>query len=409
LQKRNEQLTALQEIGVDITSQLELKEVLGSIAEHANIIMSADFSTIFPYDFDKDKFDAGVRKGKIEIEPSIPSNTGFSVRITKSGRAVFSENAESSGAKPTFIENKKVKSFAGIPLIAKGKTVGILYVNYFERHSFSKEEQEVISLLANQAAVAIENARLYQEVKNTQSEIADKERILVLTSVAADFVHKMNNLAGTIPNWVTLARRQMNPELERDKRVIGYLEKISQDAKVILQEARRLQDPLPQPESIDVGELAGSIVAQMELIASPDIKMIFRAESSLGYVWAVKQQLSDALFNIIDNGVKSIVGQGTMLVQVRRDPDRLEQFIRIDVSDTGSGIPSDKLDKIFELGTTYRPKSGGMGYGLWRARNIVEGIDGEIVARSESGKGSIFSILLPVTTFEESADSEVVR
>jgi signal transduction histidine kinase len=119
--------------------------------------------------------------------------------------------------------------------------------------------------------------------------------------------------------------------------------------------------------------------------------------------------LSDAVFNIIDNSVKAITDKGEVRVQVGRDPDRPEQIIRIDVTDTGVGIPIDKLDNIFELGTTYRPEAGGMGYGLWRSRNIVEGIGGEITAQSFLGKGSTFSILLPLSTHKEGADSENVR
>jgi len=181
LEQRNEQLAALQEIGVEITSQLELDKLLDAIVAHTNALLSADFSTLFLYNHERGEFEKGIRKGKIEAEPSIPSNTGYSGRIAQDQRAVFVENVESElNVKPIFLENKKVKSFAGIPLVSRGKTVGILYVNYLDRHGFSKEEQNVIGLLANQAAVAIENATLYEHLaqanRNLSQLYSEEER-----------------------------------------------------------------------------------------------------------------------------------------------------------------------------------------------------------------------------------------
>ena len=242
LEKRNVQLAALQAIGVEITSQLDLKEVLGSIAEHANTIMSADFSTIFSYDAVQNRFDVGVRRGNIMVEPSTPSNTGFSAQVAKSAVSVFAENVESSGAKSTFIENKKVKSFAGIRLLSKGKTVGILYVNYLERHFFSEEERDVIGLLANQAAVAIENARLHQQVgakvqelERAQEQIAEREAVVTRAGIAADFVHRLNNFAGTIPIWVDQIRDHIGADvLCSDKILADYLDRVDSDAERLL-------------------------------------------------------------------------------------------------------------------------------------------------------------------------------
>ena len=128
-----QQLTALQKIGVQITSQLELNEVLGSVVESANSILSADFSTLFPYDWRRGRFEEGTRKpkGELEPEPSIPSIAGLAARIAEGLQPCFVENAEiEPGVKSDFIQEKKIRSFAGVPLEFRGKCVGVLFVNY---------------------------------------------------------------------------------------------------------------------------------------------------------------------------------------------------------------------------------------------------------------------------------------
>jgi len=317
----------------------------------------------------------------------------------------FEQKAKAKGIRvwPTFGRlDRPTHSWLGVPMMVGGRVAGVISIQSLEQErAFDRAQQELLTTVANQAAVAIENARLYQrldekiiQLEHAQGEIADKERALVLTGVAADFVHRMNNLAGTIPNWVALAKRLLSED-KRGRRIGNYLERIAEDTKVLLREARRLRDPLPEPEDIDMGELIGSIVGQMQLIASPEIDVTFHSEPNLDRVRAVKPQLSDAIFNVIDNGVKAITGEGRVSVTLARDVDYPEEFITIDISDTGCGIPPDRLTAMFELGTSYWPSSEGMGYGLWRARNIIESIGGSICAESEEGAGSTFHITLP--------------
>jgi two-component system NtrC family sensor kinase len=294
------------------------------------------------------------------------------------------------------------RSLIAVPLKLEQRVIGVLYLNDENPHDFTETEVSLLLTLASQAAIAIENARLYadllqkvKELEDAQSEIANKERALVIVTMAADYVHRVNNLAGTLPNWVALAKKQLDPDNDRNKQVLRYLEGIAQDSRLLLEEARRLRDPLPSPEEIDVYELIDSILAQMELIAAPEIDFVIQSEPNLGRVYAVRTQISDALFNVLDNGVKAISGAGQLSVSLKRDTDRPRDFIMIEISDTGHGIPPDRLETIFELGRTYRAGSKGIGYGLWRTRTIVEGIGGSISAESTAGEGTTFFITLP--------------
>lgn len=405
-QQKAMQLAVLYGIGVKLTSQLNLEEVLDLIVDSANEALSADFSTLFLYDSQNDEFRSGVRKGKIEIEPSIPSSSGFSGTLAKEQSPLFVEDAENEPSiKSTFAESKGVKSFSSIPLVIRGDTVGVLHINFLEPHSFFDEEKQVVQMLANQAAVAIENARLYQdlgqkvvELEQAQSAIADAERALVRTSLAADFAHKMNNMAGTIPNWANLIKRKLGPVSEKNEQVIRYLDNIEKEAKRILQEARKLQEPMPEPERVDLAELVGSIIRQIELTIAPSIVVEFRSVSDLPPIRANRAQLTNAILNVVYNAQKAIRDKGKIVVALEQNMKAEPTAIQLAISDTGCGIASDLLDNIFEFGTVYWSDGKGTGYGLWRTRNIIEGLGGSISVESTLAQGSTFTISLPTMT-----------
>jgi signal transduction histidine kinase len=205
----------------------------------------------------------------------------------------------------------------------------------------------------------------------------------------------MNNLAGTIPNWVALIKRQLGPVSRQNERLIGYLNNIVEDAERILLEARRLKEPISKPEKVNLGGLVKSIVAQTELATAPDVEIVLECEEDLPFVRAIRSQLENAVLSIIQNAIKSISGKGRITINARQSMDLGQEMIRLEILDTGCGIPADRLDSIFELGTVYWSDGKGTGYGLWRARSIVESIGGKISVDSILGKGSTFTILLP--------------
>jgi GAF domain-containing protein len=414
LQKRNDQLAALQAIGVEITSRLDLKEVLGSIAELANAIMSADFSTIFPYDSTQNKFDVGIRRGKIDVEPSNPSNTGFSVQVAQSQKSIYAESVTSSVAKPNFIENKKVKSFAGVPLIVRGKTVGVLYVNYLEYHSFSKEEQDVIRLLANQAAVAIENARLYGEMEQqvrqrtqewlrTRQSLIAAEKQAAINSVAGELVHKMNNLAGTIPVRVKLGKEELNPEVPRDKRLIDILDSIQNDTLNLLEAAKHIRESTTSEAvvQLDVNEIMRIAVARAREVFPAEFEQIKLYDTYLSsplYIAAPRNALLRALEHLLHNAVEAMPSGGELHVTTREVVSQDRQLVEVLIVDSGLGIRPIDLPKVFDL--FFTTKSQGLGFGLWEVKNIIKGIEGEIDVELRN-PGTAFRISVPKATWTD--------
>jgi len=181
-----------------------------------------------------------------------------------------------------------------------------------------------------------------------------------------------------------------------DDRVLEYLERISAEARFFLQEAKGINQPLPTPEDIDVVSLVDSILGQMEIVASPNVHFSLDSEYATAVVHAIRQQLSDAIFNIIDNGAKAIPGEGTVSVRLKSYSTSVNEIV-IEISDTGCGVSEEAQKRIFELGETH--SAGGTGYGLWRSRNIIEGIGGSLSLQDTSNEGTTFQIILPVVHY----------
>jgi signal transduction histidine kinase len=358
---------------------------------------------LFTYNATRDQFELGVRRGDIRTNPSLPDKNGVAYQIASTGLGIFADIASDQFPKEEFLKKNNVVSFAGVPLIIGENTVvGILYVNYHSSHDFSDEEKGYIQLLANQAAVAIDNANLYSELQNkitelekAQNRLLTAERLMVMNEIAAEFVHRLGNLAGTIPVRVTLAKEKLDPEDTNDRAVIRYLDGINSDAKGLLEAAKNLERGAAfdtEMVTVDINHLITSVVSHIGIPNAIQVKENFN--NNLPDVEIPKEQFSETIKNLVMNGIQAMPGGGTLMISTDIVKKFDAQYVQIVVSDTGNGIPKPDQEKIFELFYTTKPQ--GLGYGLWRDKNLIEALKGQISLVSSNDQGSKFEILLPV-------------
>jgi GAF domain-containing protein len=406
VRERTEQLTALQDIGVKIASTTDPEEVLHAIVHHAKEIMSADSCVLFPYDHEKHVFGEGIWVREIDMDLDIPNKDGFTAAMAERQVPYFAEDARNELVRKSRLANdKEIHTFACIPLVTRQNTVGVLYVNYLKPHSFSKEEREIIQLLCNQAAVALEHTRLLadlnernEELRKAQTKIAESEAFLVRTSIAADFVHRANNLVGTIPIWLDQIRDILEEKEVVSPQLHMYLENIDSDVDDILRAAENLKTP-PEAEPINVGEILQSLVSQVRIQTPSSIDVKMAKDGSIFLVNAITSELIHAFWSIIENGIDAMPGGGKLDIVVARAGTREKSEVEVQITDKGKGIDQEVREHIFS--PFYSTKASHMGYGLWRAKNVIENAGGTITFESEVGKGTTFSIRLPILDSEE--------
>jgi GAF domain-containing protein len=393
-EKRVRQLKLIQRIALEISSQLELREVLKEIAEGANEVLEADFTTIFPYD-KAHGFEAGIRVGSFEEPPSIPARRGWVSEIVETGEPLFVvDAAKDPHVDETLLRESGAESFIAYPIQFAGKPVGVMFVNFVEQRLFTDSEREWVEYLSNQAAVAIQNAKNF-------ARAAEIERLNAANIMASDFIHRLGNFLGSIPPRIQMVESQFLTSAETcdPEQVTKELDEIVAEVVREQKELREaLEIPLEQkPRRVDLNTLLQSVVIRVNARAPSGVRFHEKYEKGLPQLVCYTTPLFEAMRVVVQNAVDAVAEAGggdvyisSHLVSQEDAPSRIKVVVR----DTGPGIPEEQMPRMFEL--FYTTKSAGTGYGLWRARYIARQLGGDILVDSKLEEGTTFSILLPV-------------
>ncbi len=297
-------------------------------------------------------------------------------------------------------EGRSVQSWLGAPMIVGEQVIGALVIEHASKtRVFGEDGKRVLSAIARQTALAVGNARLYDLWLREQEKMIAIEKFSVMTQIAGEFAHRMNNLVGTIPVRINLAKDKLNPDDPRDAEVIKQLNKIYEDSQQLLQAAQQIKETTASraPESININELAGTAIKKATSFL-PDIerrvKVSLHFASNLPTIQAERNELLDTLTNLIKNGLEAMPEGGALTIETRLGNLANKDCIEVAVTDTGQGIPPENLSKIFDLFFTTKP--GGLGFGLWKDKVYIQRIGGDIEVRSEVGKGTTFVIKIPL-------------
>jgi signal transduction histidine kinase len=295
----------------------------------------------------------------------------------------------------------RVKSFLVIPMIARGRTVGVMAAdNLVSRAPIPAHAMELLQTFAAQAAVAVENARLFQEIqeKSQQLELASKHKSQFLANMSHELRTPMNavlgytdlildNIFGDVPEPIreTLERIKANGQ-----HLLGLINDVLDLSKM---EAGQLTLALGEYAMADV---VHAVVAGVESLAAGKklaLKAIIPPDLSRGR--GDERRLTQVLLNLAGNAIK-FTDTGQVLIEARA----VDGAFIVSVADTGPGIAEEDRQKIFEefqqADSSSTRTKGGTGLGLSISRRIVELHGGRMWVESELGAGSTFYFTVPV-------------
>ena len=275
-----------------------------------------------------------------------------------------------------------------VPLRSKEVLTGILLLaNKTSGETYSTEDRQLLRTIANQAAVNIENARLYDQL---QQQLIKSSKLASLGELATNVAHEVNNSLQSVINYGTI----LYEDLDKDN-------PMREDAKVIEEEALRARNIVEillgiarkertTRETVDLNDVVKSVVTLARLRAKLENVMIqenYSSEPPL--VQASAEQLTQVFLNLFTNATDAMPKGGTIDVASFVG----EKNVIFTITDTGTGIPQDVKEKIFE--PLYTTKANGTGLGLTVSKSIVEEHGGTIEVESEENKGTKFTIKLP--------------
>jgi signal transduction histidine kinase/CheY-like chemotaxis protein len=299
----------------------------------------------------------------------------------------------------------RVKSFLVIPMIARGRTVGVLAAdNKVSRAPIPPQTVDLLQTFAAQAAVAVENARLFQEIqdKGRELEVASRHKSQFLANMSHELRTPLNAIIGVSEMLLEDAQAAAQPDqieaheriLRAGRHLLALINDILDLSKI---EAGKLELSL---ESVAVVPLVEDVLATIRPLAAKNgNKVDVECPADAGVIRADPTRLRQALLNLASNASK-FTERGRIRVTVTRQPDDLgRDWVSMAVSDTGIGMTAEQMGRLFEeftqadASTTRR--YGGTGLGLAISRRLCRLMGGDITVASTPGQGSTFTIRLP--------------
>lgn len=290
-----------------------------------------------------------------------------------------------------------------IPLVNQDRLIGFCNLGPRTDHRmYSAEDLRLLMTLGQNAAIALDNAMLYEDLKRSQALMRRTDRLRSLEIIAGGFAHEIRNPLTSIKTFIQLAH-----ERKDDEEFMGTFSAIVADdvtrierlIQEILDYARYME---PKFTEEDLNDIISSCLYFIEVKAdSKGIAIEKDLAPDLPMIMVDRQQLKQVLLNLFLNAMDAMEGTGGRLaVRTHRLTKGEETWVQIEVADTGSGIPADSLEHIFDPFFTTKHESAervGTGLGLTIVHQIVKEHRGSIEVDSTVGAGTTFLVNLPVS------------
>ena len=299
-----------------------------------------------------------------------------------------------------YIVAKQPKSLLCTPLLNQGQLSGLLYLeNNLTTGAFTADRLEVLQLLSSQAAISIDNAKLYTEMAELNDELKEMDRLKddFLANTSHELRTPLNGIIGITQSLLEGAGGPLTDEqITNLQMVVSSGKRLDTLVNYILDFSKlKRQEIELQRKPIDFRQLTQLVMSLSKpLLGGKPLELQNQIADDLPPVYGDENRLQQIMHNLIGNAIKfTASGEVTVTAQVTED-NRIE----ITVADTGIGIPTDKFDDIFksfeQVDASTAREYGGTGLGLSITKQLVELHGGTISVASELGHGSQFTLTL---------------
>lgn len=295
----------------------------------------------------------------------------------------------------------QLRSEVCIPLANKDRLIGFLNLGpKASREMYTQEDLNLLSTLSQNAAIALDNALLVEDLKRQQSLLRRTDRLRSLETMAGGFAHEIRNPLTSIKTFIHLARERRNdPEFMETlsgmaSEDVGRIERLIQE---IIEYARYME---PQFAEVDLNEVVES---SLTFVAVKGEEKNIRIEKDLAEglprVMADRQQIKQVLLNLYLNAMEAMPEGGRLWVRTHLlERNNADAWVQIEVGDNGVGISDEDQEHIFDPFFTTKHESSereGTGLGLTIVHQIILEHRGEITVQSTPGTGTTFFVNLP--------------
>ena len=417
LQESNTFLSTLIETSIALNESLDLNEVLDRILVQAHKLVPAQGLNVM---FVEGEYASIVRRigyqGLEKIEQSLldfrfPISWPTFHHMHTTRKSLYIPDTTRETKWQTVQGAEWVHSCIGVPLVISDETIGFLNASHSEPNFFDKKHLMILESLAHHASVAIQNARLLDELKSAldkeqgmRDQLVHADKLAALGKMVSVIAHEINNPIQTVKNTFYLLEDQILP----GSPAVEYLKMASTEASRISDLVARLRGTYASGSKAMERVNVLVLLREVQDLLTPQLKQNqvewCQRDGLPPYtVSAARDKLKQVFINLCLNAIEAMEAdqKGKITLNLHASPDR--QRVGIDFHNTGPLIAEEALPLMFD--PFFTTKQNGTGLGLYISYDIIREHQGEILVESMPGKGVTFTVWLPLAAGKEEAES----
>jgi signal transduction histidine kinase/CheY-like chemotaxis protein len=403
------ELTVLNRVSAALTRELELDRLLGLLLATLRQDLGFDGANLLLRNAKTRALEWAMPAERDEIDRKLarlrftPENAPDLISLLEDGRSLTlrSEHLlEYSKAVRQWVSEVAAEEILVTPLFGKQGLIGAITVdNRRGGRSFIADDVTLIEGLSNQASIAVENARLVDDLRRSREQVRRADRLGSLGMLAAGLAHEINNPLVAINTFLAMAPAK---RAENDLEFWGEYHQLTMREvdriRELLRTMRRLGQGGAGPTPTDLfapGEVASEVVTLLQREAELGrVKLELAVDPATPKIVAARDQIHQVVLNLVLNALSVTPPGGE--VMVRTSPSAGHDGVEIEVRDTGPGIAPDHLEQIFDPFFTTKGPEAGSGLGLMVCHRIATDHGGTIEVTSREGRGASFVVRLPL-------------
>jgi K+-sensing histidine kinase KdpD len=371
-----------------VNSTLDLDKLLGLILDAAVKSIEADRGTVFLVDDIKKELWSKVLQGDNMVEIRLPVGKGIAGYVAETGETINIPDAYNDPRFNPEVDKRtgyRTRNVLCMPMKNKdGKIIGVFQLLNKKDGVFTTDDEQFIDAFSAHASVAIENARLAQEM-------VSNERLSAVGRMASTIIHDIKNPMGTLRVYAQVMKKKSGNEeaAKLADEMIRQVDRFVNMTQEILDFTRGVSSMNIQ--EVEFGDVMNSVLDFIEKDLTKNNVQLIRQAEFTGRVNLDQDKLVRVFYNIASNARDAMPQGGTLTVRTVRE----NGFVKIEFIDSGTGMPEEVKKRIFEPFMTYGKKHG-TGLGMAIVKKVIDDHRGKIEIDSEMGKGTTIRMFLPL-------------
>jgi signal transduction histidine kinase len=404
--RRLREVTLLHEFAYHLSTHLQMEALLQTIVTSIRESLGCRGVSIALIDPETKileiKAAAGLKE-EWQERVRMPVGEGIMGQVAATGKAKYVADVQCLPGFRSF--DAAFHSLLTVPLICKSRVIGTLSVDHEKVGAFTSDDARLVSIAAAQAAIAIENARLFKALQERATRLAQayeelKEIDRLKDELAQNVSHELRTPLTFVRAYIELLLGgEMGPLNDRQRQSLSIVSQKAATVAHLVNNIMLLQQLQHNPLQLALTDLARVAQEALSLVGSAaedqGVALTLEVKSELPLILADPERVTLVFQHIVENGIKFSPHGGTVQVTLTERPDHVQVAVR----DQGIGIAQAQLERIFDrfyqIDSSLTRRFEGTGLGLSIAKRIIEAHGGKIWVKSKLGKGSIFYFTLP--------------